>query len=126
MFYVSVAEEATITSETPSSFVRVEEIAGIQNWCSPHRRAFGAATTLYELHPLTGENAGNPIADCFAVVARKDSAILALADGVNWGLKACVAARSAVHGCVEYLNKAIFSDAAPAKPTSTTVSSSKF
>lgn len=113
-------EEATTTSETSSSFVKAEEVAGIRDWSLPHRRAYGAATTLYELHPLTHENAGNPIADCFAIVARKDSAVMALADGVNWGQKACVAARSAVHGCVEYLNKAIFSDAAPSKPTSTT------
>ena len=94
----------------------------MRNWSQPHKKAYGAATTLYELHPLTGENAGNPIADCFAIVARKDSAILALADGVNWGQKACVAARSAVHGCVEYLNKAIFSDATPSRINSTTVS----
>lgn len=113
-------EDATTTTETPSSFVKTEEIAGVRDWSIPHRKAYGAATTLYELHPLTGENAGNPIADCFAIVARKDSAVMALADGVNWGQKACVAARSAVHGCVEYLNKAIFSSAAPSKPTSTT------
>ena len=62
----------------------------------------------------TAENAGNPIADTFAVVARKNSAILALADGVNWGNKAALAARCAVSGCVEYLNTAIFGDAAAA------------
>lgn len=113
-------EEGTATSETSSSFIKTEEVAGVRNWSQPHRGAYGAATTLYELHPLTGENAGNPIADCFAIVARRDSAVLALADGVNWGQKACVAARSAVHGCVEYLNKAVFSDATPSKPTNTT------
>ena len=56
----------------------------------------------------TAENAGNPIADTFAVVARKNSAVLALADGVNWGNKAALASRCAVSGCVEYLNAAIF------------------
>ncbi|XP_034255002.1 PP2C-like domain-containing protein CG9801 [Thrips palmi] len=116
----ATCEEGTATSETPSSFVKVEEVAGVRDWTQPHRGAYGAATTLYELHPLSGINAGNPIADCFAVVARKDSAVLALADGVNWGQKACVAARSAVHGCVEYLNKAVFSNATPSKPTNTT------
>jgi hypothetical protein len=30
---------------------------------------------------------GNPIADSFGVVARYNSALLALADGVNWGEK---------------------------------------
>jgi hypothetical protein len=34
--------------------------------------------------------AGNPIADTFAVVARKNSAILVLGDGVNWGSKAAL------------------------------------
>ncbi|PSN36973.1 hypothetical protein C0J52_15454 [Blattella germanica] len=79
---------------------------GVVDWNRPHSRAYGAATTLYERHPLTKQHAGSPIADCFAIVARTNSAILALADGVNWGEKACVAARSAVHGCVDYLNKA--------------------
>jgi len=83
-------------------------VAGVLNWCRPNCRAFGAATTLYERHPITKQHAGNPIADCFAIVARSNSAILALADGVNWGEKACIAARSAVHGCVDYLNKAVF------------------
>lgn len=39
----------------------------------------------------------------------QDSAVMCLADGVNWGVKASLAARAAVHGCVEYLNKALFS-----------------
>lgn len=79
------------------------------NWSCPHNRAYGSSTTLYELHPVTKVNAGEPIADCFAVAARQNSAVLVLADGVNWGQKACVAARAAVHGCVDYLNRSIFS-----------------
>lgn len=98
----------------------MEEIAGILDWSCAHENAFGVATTLYERHPVTNENAGNPIADCFAVVARENSAILALADGVNWGEKACVAARSAIHGCVEYLNKALFSPSVAASHASNT------
>ncbi len=97
------------------------EIAGVLNWKNPHNRAFGSSTTLYELNPLTKINAGEPIADCFAVVARKNSAILVLADGVNWGQKACTAARAAVHGCVDYLNKSVFS-LAVCESFSTTVS----
>lgn len=85
------------------------EIAGVTNWKKPHNRAYGASTTLYEVHPVTKMNAGEPIADCFAIVARKNSAILVLADGVNWGQKACIAARAAVHGCVDYLNKSLYS-----------------
>lgn len=62
---------------------------------------------------------GNPIADAFGVVAREDSAILALADGVNWGEKACIAARCAVHGCLQHLNTALYSPAAAPSETTT-------
>ena len=48
------------------------------------------------------------MADTFAVVARKNSAILVLGDGVNWGGKAALASRSAVHGAMDYLNTALF------------------
>ena len=64
--------------------------------------------------------AGNPIADAFGVVAREDSAILALADGVNWGEKASIAARCAIHGCLHYLNTALYSPAS-APPETTMV-----
>ncbi|XP_071528608.1 uncharacterized protein [Panulirus ornatus] len=96
-----------------------EEIAGLVNWNRPHRRAYGLSTTLYERHPITSERAGNPIADAFGVVAREDSAILALADGVNWGEKASIAARCAVHGCLHHLNTALYSPAASPPETTT-------
>lgn len=51
---------------------------------------------------------GEPIADAFAVSVRENSAVIALADGVNWGDKSCLAARCAVHGCVDYLNRALY------------------
>jgi hypothetical protein len=74
---------------------------------------------------VTRQNAGDPIADSFAIVARENSAILVLADGVNWGEKAKVASRSAVHGCVEYLNKVLYIDSfrspARARPKNTSV-----
>lgn len=83
-------------------------IAGIRNWNRPNSAATGQSVTLYERHPHTAEHAGNPIADTFAVVARKNSAILVLGDGVNWGSKAALASRCAVYGCMDYLNAAIF------------------
>lgn len=83
-------------------------IAGISDWFNPHETAYGIATTLYEKNPTNDTNNGEPIADSFGIVARSNSAILALADGVNWGTKASIAARSAVHGSMEYLNKALF------------------
>lgn len=83
-------------------------VAGVENWNVPHTNAYGASCSLYEVHPLTHRHTGDPIADCFAIVTRKNSAIMVLADGVNWGVKSRTAARSAVHGCVEYLNKTLF------------------
>ncbi|XP_076650041.1 PP2C-like domain-containing protein CG9801 [Halictus rubicundus] len=92
---------STSTTTTPT-------IAGISDWFNPHETAYGIATTLYEKNPTNNTNNGEPIADSFGIVARSNSAILALADGVNWGTKASIAARSAVHGSMEYLNKALF------------------
>lgn len=94
---------------------------------------FGVSDSLYDVNQVTKCKNGNPIADCFGVIARTDSCILALADGVNWGNnlnisyynnifdykslimyflgeKACIAAKSAVHGCLHYLNKTVFDD----------------
>ncbi|CAG0886424.1 unnamed protein product [Darwinula stevensoni] len=85
-----------------------ELTAGIQGWNRPHPFAYGVSTTLYEKNPVTRINAGNPIADSYAIVARKNNAIMALADGVNWGEKPSLAAKCAVHGCIDYLNKALF------------------
>ena len=82
--------------------------AGVQNWNRPNNAATGQAVTLYERHPHTAEHAGSPIADTFAVVARKNSAIMVLGDGVNWGPGAAMASRCAVYGCMEHLNTALF------------------
>lgn len=83
-------------------------IAGVENWNVPDTNAYGASCSLYEVHPITHRHTGDPIADCFAIVTRVNSAIMVLADGVNWGVKSRTAARSAVHGCVDYLNKILF------------------
>jgi len=83
-------------------------IAGVQHWNRPNNAATGQATTLYERHPHTAEHAGSPVADTFAVVARKNSAVMVLGDGVNWGARAALASRCAVHGAMEALNKALF------------------
>ena len=61
------------------------EIAGVSDWFNPHDMAYGIATTLYEKNPTNKCNNGEPIADCFGMIARPNAAILALADGVNWG-----------------------------------------
>lgn len=69
--------------------------------------AFGSSVSLYERNPHTGVPAGNPIADVYAVCARENNAILALADGVNWGEGARLAARCAVRGAMDHLNHCI-------------------
>lgn len=76
--------------------IRISIMLGIRNWNRPNSAATGQSVTLYERHPHTAENAGNPIADSFAIVARKNSAIMVLGDGVNWGSKAALASRCAV------------------------------
>ncbi|MCP9263689.1 hypothetical protein DINM_007073 [Dirofilaria immitis] len=72
--------------------------------CFNEERCFGMSTTLYEQNPLTGINAGNPIADAFGIVARDNNVIMALADGVNWGEGARLAARCAIRGAIDHLN----------------------
>uniref|UniRef100_F1KU98 PP2C-like domain-containing protein n=2 Tax=Ascaris suum TaxID=6253 RepID=F1KU98_ASCSU len=78
-------------------------------------RCFGVSTSLYERNPLTGVNAGNPIADVFGIVARDNNVIMALADGVNWGEGARLAARCAIRGAIDHLNYHLFAD--PCKTT---------
>lgn len=41
--------------------------------------------SLYDRNQVTKVKNGDPIADCFGIIARRDSAVLAVADGVNWG-----------------------------------------
>ncbi|KHJ90390.1 hypothetical protein OESDEN_09768, partial [Oesophagostomum dentatum] len=71
------------------------------------KRAFGASVSLYEKNPLTGVNAGEPVADVWGVVGRSNNGVLALADGVNWGEGARLAARCAVRGAIDHMNEHI-------------------
>lgn len=78
------------------------------NWEDPDsERSFGVSMSLYEKHPVTGLQAGAPIADVFAVLARQNNAIICLADGVNWGESSRLAARCAIRGAIDHLNVAI-------------------
>ncbi|KAI1280317.1 PP2C-like domain-containing protein [Halotydeus destructor] len=92
-------------------------IAGVDNWFSPSEIAYGISTTLYESHPISKINAGDPIADSFGICVRENSAILALADGVNWGVKASLAAKCAIHGCIDYLNTALYHEGSKVENT---------
>uniref|UniRef100_U5EZ54 PPM-type phosphatase domain-containing protein n=1 Tax=Corethrella appendiculata TaxID=1370023 RepID=U5EZ54_9DIPT len=70
--------------------------------------AYGLSISLYEENILTNERLGNPIADCYGLISRGDVVVMALADGVNWGEGARIAARSAVQGSLEYIDNAVF------------------
>lgn len=79
------------------------------NWKFSSDDAYGISISLYEKHLLTGDHIGSPIADCYGLIARKNVCIMALSDGVNWGEASKLAARSAIYGSLEYLNRALFS-----------------
>ena len=100
-------------------------VAGQLNWQIPNEQfACGLSTSLYDRNPSTGELngkklffylyelfvliIGEPIADCFGICAQENNAILMIADGVNWGYKARLAARCAVHGAMVSLNQQLF------------------
>uniref|UniRef100_A0A2M4CRH9 Putative serine/threonine protein phosphatase signal transduction mechanism n=1 Tax=Anopheles darlingi TaxID=43151 RepID=A0A2M4CRH9_ANODA len=86
----------------------IEPVACIADWNRATEDAYGMSISLYEKNLHTLGSVGDPIADCFGIATRQDSCIMAMADGVNWGEGARVAARSAIQGSMEYLNSAIF------------------
>ncbi len=77
---VERSNETLVINPTETSVV-----AGVSNWKQENDHAYGIAVSLYEKNYLTKEHAGNPIADCFGLVVRGNSAAMAIADGVNWG-----------------------------------------
>lgn len=98
------------------------------NWKLENDHAYGLSVSLYEKNCVTDERVGEPIADCYGLMVRGQSAVMAMADGVNWGEQyttdcvmcnvivnaliylgegARLAARSAVQGCLEYLDTAV-------------------
>lgn len=86
-------------------------VAGIEDWQRPSSSfAYGISTSLYESHPTLKERAGEPVADSFGICVRENSAILALADGVNWGEKSSLASKCAINGCLDYLNQSLYHD----------------
>nr|CAH7762588.1 unnamed protein product [Callosobruchus chinensis] len=93
--------------------IQVDDSALPTNWNKRSDFVYGISDSLYDRNQVTNSKNGDPIADCFGIIARNDSAIIAVADGVNWGEKASIAAKSAVHGSLHYLNKTIFNDTKP-------------
>ncbi|XP_055860221.1 PP2C-like domain-containing protein CG9801 isoform X1 [Biomphalaria glabrata] len=86
----------------------VNQVAGVRDWNLRQQQAYGICISLYEQHPISGKISGEPIADCFALCARRNNTILMVADGVNWGEKSRLAARCALYGSMKYLNYKIF------------------
>ena len=74
------------------------------NWDNEQHWAYGKSISCYDLTP-TGQRNGEPIADCFGVLGYPRGAILALADGANWGESPLRAARCAVLASIQHLHK---------------------
>ena len=81
------------------------------NWKLPLIEADGISLSLYDHKVGSADRHGDPIADVYAVIARPNNAILAVADGCSWGPKPRQAARCAVRGSLEYLNQKLFDSA---------------
>ncbi|CCD65795.1 PPM-type phosphatase domain-containing protein [Caenorhabditis elegans] len=81
------------------------------DWSSfDEQGAYGMSVSLYEKNPISGVNAGEPIADVWGVVGRNNNGVMALADGVNWGEGARLAARCAIRGAIDHLNTRVIKD----------------
>ncbi|XP_066148710.1 PP2C-like domain-containing protein CG9801 isoform X1 [Euwallacea fornicatus] len=104
-------DESTESANQTSTFI--DDSALPAEWNRKSDFCYGISDSLYDKNQATKLKNGDPIADCFGIITRNDSAILAVADGVNWGEKASIAAKSAVHGSLHYLNKIIFNDTKP-------------
>jgi len=59
-------------------------------------------------HYVSSIPTGDPIADSYAFIARKNNALMVIADGVNWGEKSKIASRSAVDAVVNYITQTVF------------------
>lgn len=96
-----------------------EAVAGVSNWKLENENAYGLSVSLYERNFITKELSGSPIADCYGLVTRGNATAVSLADGVNWGEGARLAARSAVQGSLDYLDTAVFGQVAGGMASST-------
>ncbi|XP_063927501.1 PP2C-like domain-containing protein CG9801 isoform X2 [Zophobas morio] len=113
---IKVAQRANSRGDdptSPSTLHSPDDSALPSEWNKKSELVYGISDSLYDRNQVTDNKNGDPIADCFGVIARGNSAIVAVADGVNWGEKASIAAKSAVHGSLHYLNKTIFNDTKP-------------
>lgn len=122
----SITQSTTMNSLKPSDFKKTTDeennetdlIADVTKWeTSSGDHEYGMAISLYEKNLISNEHAGDPIADCYAMISRRDNCVMALADGVNWGEKAKLASCAAIQGSIDYLSRALFSSTNFAKTT---------
>lgn len=126
----SITQSTTMNSLKPSDFKKTTDeennetdlIADVSHWNMPstgdhNDHGHGIAISLYEKNLITNQHAGDPIADCYAMISRRDNCVMALADGVNWGEKARLASCAAIQGSIDYLSRALFSSTNVAKTT---------
>lgn len=90
IWYFSVVDLffPVVVDEEPTESVRyIESDDSVlpREWNKKSDYFFGISDSLYDRNQITKHKNGDPIADCFGIIARNDSAILAVADGVNWG-----------------------------------------
>jgi len=79
----------------------------IIDWNNHKEYADGLVLSLYEKSTSCTKKQyiGDPIADSLAIVSRRNSSIIALADGVSWGSKSRLAATCGIYGSVTYLDE---------------------
>uniref|UniRef100_A0AAR5PDM1 PPM-type phosphatase domain-containing protein n=1 Tax=Dendroctonus ponderosae TaxID=77166 RepID=A0AAR5PDM1_DENPD len=106
-------EEGCEDDSTENQQFAIDDASLPAEWTRKSDCFYGVSDSLYDRNQVTKQKNGDPIADCFGLITRNDSAILAVADGVNWGEKASIAAKSAIHASLHYLNKTIFNDTKP-------------
>ena len=99
-----VTFEQNLKNECWDSFYK----CNINKWNIHHHKAYGIACSLYENNLVSKTTVGDPIADVFSILSRKNNSIMLLADGVNWGPRSRLAARCGVRAAMNYLNKNIF------------------
>ena len=105
---IHIRLQSRISQESDSRTCTGASVAGVVQWQRPQAHVDGDSITLYEHKANSPQHHGDPIADVFAILARPNSCIMAVADGVNWGIKPRLAARCAIHGCIDHLNSKLF------------------
>ncbi|CAH1775444.1 unnamed protein product [Owenia fusiformis] len=105
---LTIVHKNTENGPSNNSTAKQKTILGAKNWSVKSRKAYAICMSLYDQNPVNGKISGDPIADAFGICARKNNALLVVADGVNWGEKSKMAARSAVYGCMKYMHEKVF------------------